>query len=366
MSFYKELQLETPQSVSMIKASKSKKEKIYHIAVLFFRVFITILFSILAITVFTSLFEEENRMAGVVILLSVLMFRNVDLRIKLSHSILSILIIYAVLIFAPHLANLACGIHPLIALPIHLVSIFAIALLGCRNLDTYNQFVVVLAYLLLYGYDVTGEAYLFRIAGLSAGTLLIVLIYFVKHKNKKYKETLKDVFKEFNIRSARTSWQIKLTLSLSTLLAFGELIGIPRIMWAGIAAMSVLIPLYKNIPKRSGKRMIGNIAGGALFAALYSILPNSVISLIGIIGGFGNALSTKYQLQAMFNSLGAMSIAVAVFGSMQGAVFYRIADNIIGAVYAILFGLVFHKVCAIIVKKTDAIKNTDNKKVRLK
>lgn len=353
MTFYQELQLSAAGSKSLIKKSNSKKERFYHIAVYLFKVIITIAFSIAAITVFTTFFGEENRMAGVVIYLSVMMFRDVNLDIKMSHSMLSILIIYAILIFCPHLANV---VPPPASLPIHLVSIFAIVIFGCHNLATFNQCVLVLGYLLLYGYDVSGKAYLLRIAGMSIGTLLIMLVYYTKHKNKFLKRSLKNVFSEYNIHSIRTSWQIKITLAISSLLTIAELVGLPRGMWAGIAAMSVLVPMRQDITKRAARRSIGNIAGGAVFTAIYCILPEFLVPFVGIAGGVGTGFSASYKWQSMFNSLGAMSMAVVIFGSLREAVFYRIFNNVIGAVYGILFGIVFHKIAAFILnikKKTD-------------
>ena len=360
MTFYQELQLSAAESKALINKSESKKEKFYHIAVYIFKVAITILFSIAAITVFSALFGEENRMAGVVIYLSIMMFRSVDIGIRTSHSIISILIIYAVLITCPHLANI---VPPLASLPVHLVSIFLIVIFGCHNIATFDQCVLVLGYLLLYGYDVSGKAYLLRVAGMSIGTLLIILVYYKKHKNKSLKRTLKDVFSDYNIRSTRTSWQIKITLAISSLLTIAELIGLERGMWAGIAAMSVLVPLRKDITKRAARRSIGNIAGGAVFTAIYYILPDFLIPLVGIAGCVGTGFSASYKWQSMFNSLGAMSMAVVILGGLREAVFYRIFNNVIGAVYGILFGLLFHKFAALILNRK---KTADNNNLQIK
>lgn len=234
MTFYQELQLGAAESKLQIKDSKNIKERMYHTAVYLFKVIITILFCIAVITVFTTFFGEENRMAGVVIVLGVMLFRNVSFEIRTSQGVLSLFVILAILTFAPHLANLANTVSPFAALPIHLLSVAVIVMLGCHNLYTCNQFVVVLSYLLLYGYDVSGQ-------------------------------------------------------------------------------------------------------------------------LIGIFGGMGTSFSATCRWQSMFNSLGAMSMAVVVFGNLRDAVLYRIVDNIIGAVYGILFGLLFHKAAAYIFnKKKDA------------
>lgn len=352
MTFYQELQLGAAESKLQIKDSKNIKERMYHTAVYLFKVIITILFCIAVITVFTTFFGEENRMAGVVIVLGVMLFRNVSFEIRTSQGVLSLFVILAILTFAPHLAN---TVSPFAALPIHLLSVAVIVMLGCHNLYTCNQFVVVLSYLLLYGYDVSGQLYIKRIEGMAVGAVVIILIYIFKHRGKYYNRTFKDMFKEYNIRSTRTSWQIKITLAISTLLTIAELVGLPRVMWAGIAVMSVLVPSKKDITKRAANRSLGNIAGGVVFTAFYYLLPDFMLPFIGIFGGMGTSFSATYRWQSMFNSLGAMSMAVVVFGNLRDAVLYRIVDNIIGAVYGILFGLLFHKAAAYIFnKKKDA------------
>ena len=47
---------------------------------------------------------------------------------------------------------------------------------------------------------------------------------------------------------------------------------------------------------------------------LYLVLPESMYSLIGIIGGIGVGYSAGYRWQTVFNTFGALSIASALFG----------------------------------------------------
>lgn len=85
-------------------------------------------------------------------------------------------------------------------------------------------------------------------------------------------------------------------------------------MWMGIAAMSVLLPSRQAIPGRVKGRIWGNLAGGAGFCLLYCLLPDSLLPYLGIFGGIGVGLSATYGWQAVFNSLGAMSIMVGTLG----------------------------------------------------
>ena len=82
---------------------------------------------------------------------------------------------------------------------------------------------------------------------------------------------------------------------------FAGLFGLPRAMWAGIAAMSVLVPFHADMKGRIKGRIPGNILGGLTFIVLYLVLPESMYSLIGILGGIGVGLSATYGWQAVFN-----------------------------------------------------------------
>ena len=97
--------------------------------------------------------------------------------------------------------------------------------------------------------------------------------------------------------------------------------------------MSVLLPSRQAIPGRVKGRIWGNLAGGAGFCLLYCLLPGSLLPHLGIFGGIGVGLSATYGWQAVFNSLGAMSIMVGTLG-LPGVVLFRVGNNALGALYA--------------------------------
>ena len=106
-------------------------------------------------------------------------------------------------------------------------------------------------------------------------------------------------------------------------------------MWAGIAAMSAIVPFMEDMQYRVRKRIIGNVAGVICFVALYYLLPPSIYAYIGIIGGIGVGFSVKYGWQAVFNTFGALSIASGLFGAGT-AVALRIIFNVMGSVYTVV------------------------------
>lgn len=97
------------------------------------------------------------------------------------------------------------------------------------------------------------------------------------------RESIKDIVREFDITSSRTKWQLCQILCVPTVLFIAQVCKMPRAMWAGIAAMSAIVPFMEDMQYRVRKRIIGNIAGVICFVALYYLLPPSIYAYIGII-----------------------------------------------------------------------------------
>lgn len=143
----------------------------------------------------------------------------------------------------------------------------------------YNHSTFVLGYLLLQGYDVTGRSYYLRVISLLVGMLICMAVFYKNQRKRPYRRHFLDIFREFNIRSARNWWYIKLTLVVSTALLIFSLLGLRRAMWAGIACMSVCLPFSSDIVERAKKRGPYNIVGCLIFLVLYYILPPSMYPL---------------------------------------------------------------------------------------
>ena len=109
-------------------------------------------------------------------------------------------------------------------------------ILGCHNVIMYNHSTFVLGYLLLQGYDVSGHAYLLRVEGLLAGMVICMAIFYKNQKNRPYRRTFLDLFREFDLSSARNRWYVKLTFIVSSAMLVMSLLGLPRAMWRGSPA----------------------------------------------------------------------------------------------------------------------------------
>lgn len=342
MTFYQELQLSSTGSKQLIRNTAEPKEKRRHILIYNFKVYLVMAFCVAVVTLFTRLTGSDNSVVGVTVLLAVLVLRQADFGIRTSHGLLSIAGIFGILMTAPRIANM---LSPLPAFAVNAVAILLLMTLGCHNVIMYNHSTFVLGYLLLLGYDVTGAAYVKRVEGLVAGMILCMVVFYKNQKNRPYRRTFPDLFREFDMTSARTRWYLKLTFIVSSAMLIMNLLGLPRAMWAGIACMSVCLPFTDDCVARSGKRWQFNIVGCLLFIVLYLVLPESMYPYIGMIGGIGVGYSAGYAWQTVFNTFGALSIAAGLFG-MPTAVALRIGANVFGALYTVVCNKVIDRIAA--------------------
>ena len=330
MTFYQELQLSSTGSKQLIKNTTDPKEKRRHILIYNFKVYLVMIFCVAVVSLYSKFIGNDNSVVGVTVLLAVLVLRQADFGIRTSHGLLSI---------APRFAN---TLSPVPAFAVNVIAILLLMILGCHNVIMYNHSTFVLGYLLLLGYDVTGASYIKRVEGLAAGMILCMIIFYKNQKNRPYRRTFFDLFREFDLHSARGRWYLKLTLIVSSAMLFMNLLGLPRAMWAGIACMSVCLPFTNDCVARSGSRWQFNIVGCAIFIVLYLVLPESMYPYIGMIGGIGVGYSAGYAWQTVFNTFGALSIAAGLFG-MPAAVALRVGANIFGAAYTVICNKVIDK-----------------------
>ena len=333
MTFYQELQLSSTGSKQLIRNTTDPKEKRRHILIYNFKVYLVMAFCVAVVSMYSKLTGSSNSVVGVTVLLAVLVLRQADFGIRTTHGLLSIAGIFGILMAGPRLANMA---PPLAAFAVNVVCILLLMILGCHNVIMYNHSTFVLGYLLLLGYDVTGKEYTFRVIGLLVGMVICMIVFYKNQRNRAYRRTFLDLFREFDLKSARSRWYVKLTLIVSSAMLFMNLLGLPRAMCARIACMSVCIP-------RSVSRGMFNVVGCLLFIVLYLVLPKSMYPYIGMIGGIGVGYSAGYPWQTAFNTFGALSIAAGIFG-MPAAIALRIGANVLGAAYTVICNKVTDKV----------------------
>ena len=109
---------------------------------------------------------------------------------------------------------------------------------------------------MLQGYDVSGRSYYLRVIGLLIGMLICMAVFYKNQHNRPYRRHFLDIFREFNIRSARNWWYIKLTLVVSTALLIFSLLELPRAMGQELPVCPSVCRFHQissNVPKREDR-----------------------------------------------------------------------------------------------------------------
>ena len=224
MTFYQELQLSSVGSKQLIKNTTDPKEKRRHILIYNFKVYLVMAFCVAVVSLYSKLTGSNNSVVGVTVLLAVMVLRQADFGIRTTHGLFCIAGIYGILMAGPRIANSVSAVP---AFAVNIICIMLLMILGCHNVIMYNHSTFVLGYLLLLGYDVTGAEYIKRVEGLAVGMLLCMFIFYKNQKNRPYRRTFLDLFREFDLNSARGRWYLKLTLIVSSAMLFMNLLGLP-------------------------------------------------------------------------------------------------------------------------------------------
>lgn len=341
MSFYQMMQMGAAQLKPLIKKENNKKIRNKYISALIAKDILCIVFCLLVITMFSNIFGEENSTVGVVTVISILTYRLSNLGFNTKQSAITMLGIFAIFIVGPYLA---VSFNPVVGFVINLVSLLAIIVLSGHNLILCNHTILVLSYLLLYGYEVSSvESYASRAIGLAIGGVIVTAILYIKNRKRDFKANFKDVINGFKLNDEKTQWQIKLALGISLGMLITELLHIPRSMWIGLGCLSLIPPDKANIGDRCIKRPIYALIGCVLFIMLYIGLPEDMRGLIGIIGGLMVGLSATYKWNTVFNSFGALIPALPMMG-IGGAIGLRIVGVLGTSVYVKIFDTVLNAI----------------------
>lgn len=330
MSFYQIMQLSPANIKSKIKETTEKKEKRRYIAALISRAILCLIFCVGFVMTFSLIFGEENSVVGVVSVILLLTFRASNLDIDVRESTLAILGVYIIYAIGPYLASIS---NSYLAAIINFVSILLLVVITCHNMILSNQIVVILSYLLLFGYEVSSKAiYTKRIFALIFGGIIVATIFYIKQRNNKFEHNFIDILKHFNFKDSRTRWQIKISILIATSIFIGELLNFERTMWIGFACMSIIQPEEEKLKGRLIDRPKYAILGCIIFTVVYCIIPKAPTIIFGMIGGLMVGFSGTYRWQTVFNSFGALSVAIPILGFGE-AIFFRVICNVFGALY---------------------------------
>lgn len=339
MKFYDLLQLNTKNLKEKIEEAPKDEKKRFWTA-LIVKDILCVAFAIFFIVCMNMIFGEKNSSFAVVIFCILLGIRFVDFDYKLSTSIINLFVCLTLIILGPFFNNI---LNPLLSFIVNFVFLMIILIMTCEKPAYGNSSLYVFGYILLFGSPVTGHDMTLRVLEMVAGFALCAWVLYKKNKHKTYDKGFRDVLKNFSLKEKKCIWQIKLALGISLGIFVGDLLQIERIMWMGIAIMSVLTPYHDTPHERIKDRVIGVIIGSVTFLAVYTIIPSSYLSLIGPISGLCLGLCASYKWSSILNCFGALLLASSIYGGVD-ATFIRIENNVLGCLFALIFYYVFEKI----------------------
>lgn len=303
------------------------------------------LFCVLFINGYNTLCGTENSIVGVVLLMGLLILISTDLGYDARQAALSIVLLFGILAFAPKLSLL----HPLLGVVVNVAALTVILLLSGHELSQSGHLPFTMGYIMLQGYDVTGELYQMRWISLLVGGIVIGILYYMVHRKTEQTAKLSDLFREHCISATRTQWYIRLISTSAIVMLVGDLVDFPKTMWIALTVLSLSTPLEAELRNRMLSRIPATIIGSVVVFSLFeAFVPVQYQIMVVSLAGFLSMFITSYFIKTIYNSFSALITAVLLFPADQ-AIGIRILANLIGVAVSIVsilfFSLLFRRLC---------------------
>lgn len=341
MRFYDMLQLDSAALKSRIRAAETANERRKIWIAMVDRSVLIVLFAILFIAPMGKVFGTENNPMAVALFCILLGVRFVDFDYCIKDAMIALGVSFFLLLVAPVAASL---VNPLAAACIHFIAFLTILLMTCNRPELGNGGLYGFAYVFLTGNPVTGMIFWKRAALTLVGYVLCGAIFYVKHRKKHADVRFRHIAAQFDLSQEKSRWQLRMALGVSLVLTLGSFLQIERFMWMGFACASMLssYPYTVNIKERVWHRILGVVVGSTLFFFVYQMVPESMHTILGPLGGFCLGFCADYRYKTAMNCFGALMLAAGIYG-VQGAVLLRIGNNILGAVLGFVFIFLYQK-----------------------
>lgn len=345
MKFYDALQMDPAILKREITACDTRQEKMYYWTAMAVRSVLIVAFAIVFISLLSAVFGSDNTPLAVALFCIMLGIRFVNFEYCIRDSLLTLAVALAILVLGPSAVSV---LPPVFLIPLHFICFFSLLAITTQRPEMGNGGLYSFAYVYLTGNPVTGEALIRRSLLAVTGYLLCAAILYAKHHQQHKTVRFRHVVRQFDLSNAVCLWQLRMALGVSLVLTAGQLFGVERFMWMGFACASLLseYPYSGNALPRFRQRIIGAVAGSFAFYLLYLIIPESMHSLMGPLGGLCLGFCTDYRYKTAMNCFGALMLGAGIYG-IQGAVLLRIFDTILGVTFGLIFATLFHRLVAV-------------------
>lgn len=299
-----------------------------------------LLFCIIFISTYKSIFGDENSLVGVMLLTGLLIFLSCDFGYEARYAAMVIPIGFICIGIFAKLSN----INPFIGILINIAVMQGIFMIsrGDKSNSVYLPF--MMGYLMFKGEDVYGAMFAKRIVSLAIIGGIIGLIYFLINKKKEYTTPYREMLQNFSNSKSYKRWKIVLTVTLVLSIFLGDIFKLEKEMWLNLAVLSLIPPVKEWSKERTLHRVPGTVFGSMLSIVIFGcLIPIDYHPIAMMVGGFCSMFMTRYILKTVFNSFSALGAATAIM-PIHKAVTMRISFNIIALILAIISIFVFETI----------------------
>ena len=340
-NFYNALQLDPAVLKRKIAACDTRREKLYYWGAMAARSALIVAFAIGFISLLSGVFGSDNTPMAVALFCILLGIRFVHFEYCVGDSLLTLAAVLAILVLAPCAAAV---LPPLLVIPLHFLSFFAVLYMTTQRPEMGNGGLYSFAYVYLTGNPVAGEALLRRGLLALVGYAICGAILYAKHREQHRTTRFHQVLRRFDLSTPVHLWQLRMALGVSLVLTAGQAFGVERFMWMGFACASLLseYPYSCHTAHRFRQRIVGAVVGSGAFWLLYLLTPEALHPLMGPLGGFCLGFCTDYRYKTAMNCFGALMLGTGIYG-LEEAVLLRIADTVLGVTFGLIFASLFHR-----------------------
>lgn len=350
---YQLLQLSPQVLKTKIKNTIIFQEKRKFILALLLRSILLVFFSIFYILFFSSLFGKENNSVAVGSLCILLGIRFVSYGYKIKESLLSL----ATVLFLMFLGGIVSLLNSLWGVFVfNFLALLVILLLVANRPIMGNAGIYTFSYLFIVETPVENKLILTRFLSLIFVFFICGLILYLKHNKNDRDVCLFDIIRSWNIYNKNSIWQVSLALGVSLALFLGRAFHLSKTVWIGYACMSILL-LYDNYKSKKQlfnrvvSRVLAVVIGSILYGYVSSFICEKYTFIIGPVAGLLLGLSGTYFWNNVLNCFGALLLASEIYG-IEGSIYYRIENNIIGVAVAMIVFFVFRKLSYYLLNKS--------------
>lgn len=352
-TFYQMLQMGVADLKRRMKEAGSRGERARTAAALVVRDLLVVLFAVLYVSLFTALFGPVASAPAVATFVMLICLRFVAFGYAPWDNLKVLGVLFAVFATAPLLVSTASPAVRLLVNVVCLGTVMALAVDDPR-MGTGGMYGFAYCFVTgsLYGQPLSGDVLASWIGATALGFAVCAAVYWKNRFACVSEKRLADALRSRCLRSRETAYRLRVAVGVSLALFAGDVLGLPRLMWVGLVASSMLTPYGLRVVDRLGTRVLFVALGTGLFLLAYGLVPPEFQGLIAIAAGLGTGLCATYRWSQVFNTVGAMTLGVTCCG-LEVASVARVGDNLVGAVFALLVSAAFAGLASLSSRKGD-------------